>query len=186
MKSVMPSFVLAALLAPSAMPAQSYPIDCAILLCLGGGFPASAECSAAKIEVIRRVTPWPIEPPLQLWNCPLNAGAISLPNGGGSSNRLPSEILQYRSGIEVWQVQKTSTNSSGGRETSVNAVRYAYDADGDFVSSYVSVNSIPDWVNSAVFRHAGTSLGSTFGSVRGILLKLEDYAGEVSTDWVGY
>lgn len=53
--------------------AQAYPIDCAILLCLAGGWPASAECSAARAEFIRRITPWPVEPPLQIWRCPMGA-----------------------------------------------------------------------------------------------------------------
>lgn len=51
--------------------ASAYPIDCAILLCLAGGWPSSPECSAARATFIRRVTPWPIEPPLQIWRCPL-------------------------------------------------------------------------------------------------------------------
>ena len=52
--------------------AQSYSIDCAILICLSGGWAhPSAECTAARAEFIRRVTPWPIEPPLQIWNCPM-------------------------------------------------------------------------------------------------------------------
>ncbi len=50
----------------------AYPIDCAILLCLSGGWPASAECTAARAEFIRRITPWPIEPPLQIWRCPMS------------------------------------------------------------------------------------------------------------------
>ena len=54
-------------------PAKAYPIDCAILLCLSGGWPASAECAAAKAEFIRRITPWPIEPPLQIWRCPMGS-----------------------------------------------------------------------------------------------------------------
>lgn len=54
-------------------PAAAYPIDCAILLCLAGGWPGSAECTAARAEFIRRITPWPIEPPLQIWRCPMNA-----------------------------------------------------------------------------------------------------------------
>lgn len=52
------------------------PIDCAILLCMGSGFPSDGDgvCSAAKAEVVRRVTPNPhSEPPLQIWNCPLGA-----------------------------------------------------------------------------------------------------------------
>jgi len=57
----------------SANPAQAYPVDCAILLCLAGGWPASAECSHARAVFIRRITPWPIEPPLQIWRCPMGA-----------------------------------------------------------------------------------------------------------------
>lgn len=51
--------------------AQSYQIDCAILLCLSGGWPASVPCARARAEFIRRITPWPIEPPLQIWRCPM-------------------------------------------------------------------------------------------------------------------
>ena len=53
--------------------AKAYPIDCAILLCLAGGWPSSTECSAARAEFIRRITPWPVEPPLQIWRCPMGA-----------------------------------------------------------------------------------------------------------------
>lgn len=55
-------------------PAAAYPVDCAIFLCLAGGWPASAECAHAKAVFIRRITPWPVEPPLQIWNCPMRAG----------------------------------------------------------------------------------------------------------------
>ncbi|MEP3332302.1 hypothetical protein [Sedimentitalea sp.] len=53
--------------------AQAYPIDCAILLCLSGGWPASVPCARARAEFIRRITPWPVEPPLQIWRCPMEA-----------------------------------------------------------------------------------------------------------------
>jgi hypothetical protein len=56
-----------------SLPAMAYPVDCAILLCLAGGWPASAECAHARAVFIRRITPWPIEPPLQIWNCPMRA-----------------------------------------------------------------------------------------------------------------
>lgn len=59
----------------ASAPAAAYPIDCAILLCLAGGFPPSAECAAAKAVFIRRITPFPIEPPLQVWNCPMGVSA---------------------------------------------------------------------------------------------------------------
>lgn len=55
--------------------ADAYPVDCAILLCLAGGWPASAECSHARAVFIRRITPFPIEPPLQIWRCPMHVSA---------------------------------------------------------------------------------------------------------------
>lgn len=58
---------------PTSSRAQTYPIDCAILLCLSGGWPASVPCSRARAEFIRRITPWPVEPPLQIWRCPMGA-----------------------------------------------------------------------------------------------------------------
>ena len=61
-----------ALAALPATQARAYPIDCAIFLCLAGGWPSSADCVAAKAEFIRRITPYPVEPPLQLWRCPMN------------------------------------------------------------------------------------------------------------------
>lgn len=67
----------------AALPARSYPIDCAILICLAGGWPASEPCSQARTEFIRRITPWPIEPPLQIWRCPMR---VSL-DGQGSLSR---------------------------------------------------------------------------------------------------
>ena len=58
---------------PNQAQAQSYQIDCAILLCLSGGWPASVPCARARAEFIRRITPWPVEPPLQIWRCPMGA-----------------------------------------------------------------------------------------------------------------
>lgn len=62
---------LTATTSPSPVQAQTYAIDCAILLCLAGGFPPSVPCARARAEFIRRVTPWPVEPPLQIWRCPM-------------------------------------------------------------------------------------------------------------------
>lgn len=60
---------------------SAYPVDCAILLCLAGGWPASAECSHARAVFIRRITPWPIEPPLQIWRCPMGVALNEDPAG---------------------------------------------------------------------------------------------------------
>lgn len=73
-------------IAPVRAQAQTYQIDCAILLCLSGGWPASAPCARARAEFIRRITPWPIEPPLQIWRCPM----------GASFNASPADLNQTR------------------------------------------------------------------------------------------
>ncbi len=67
--------------------AQTYPIDCAILLCLSGGWPASVPCARARAEFIRRITPWPVEPPLQIWRCPMGA-SYSPGTDAGSEPRI--------------------------------------------------------------------------------------------------
>lgn len=66
---------------PKRTEAQSYQIDCAILLCLSGGWPASVPCARARAEFIRRITPWPVEPPLQIWRCPMGAAYPVDPDG---------------------------------------------------------------------------------------------------------
>lgn len=87
--------------------AQTYPIDCAILLCLSGGWPASAPCALARAEFIRRVTPWPVEPPLQIWRCPMGAtyqGQDSEAKGGHVYDILfegARPALQSRSGMDT-------------------------------------------------------------------------------------
>lgn len=76
-KKLFPSVAVALALVGVSLPiparAQTYPIDCAILLCLSGGWPASVPCARARAEFIRRITPWPVEPPLQIWRCPMGA-----------------------------------------------------------------------------------------------------------------
>lgn len=91
----------AVLIGPVSVPAQTYPIDCAILLCLAGGWPSSAPCARARAEFIRRITPWPIEPPLQIWRCPMGAsferdrdGPYSTPSVEVEFARSSSLLLQ--------------------------------------------------------------------------------------------
>ena len=68
-------------------PAHAYPIDCAIFLCLAGGWPNDPDCNAARAEFIRRITPMPVEPPLQLWRCPMGVAS-------GSSKLTPIQRLE--------------------------------------------------------------------------------------------
>jgi len=87
-KKVLPSVAVALTAIGFSLPiparAQTYPIDCAILLCLSGGWPASVPCARARAEFIRRITPWPVEPPLQIWRCPMGASYEIEPHLSGT------------------------------------------------------------------------------------------------------
>src|SRR6056297_3506337 len=79
---------------PTQARAQTSQIDCAILLCLSGGWPASVPCARARAEFIRRITPWPVEPPLQIWRCPMGA-SHELDRSPNDTERL-FEVLKRR------------------------------------------------------------------------------------------
>ncbi|MEM8971015.1 MAG: hypothetical protein AAGD43_02975 [Pseudomonadota bacterium] len=79
--------------------AQTYQIDCAILLCLAGGWPTSEPCARARAEFIRRITPWPVEPPLQIWRCPM--GASYKPGSDQSPSARFYQIYARRSDIPL-------------------------------------------------------------------------------------
>ena len=77
MKNFLPALFLSLGLSTTVTaPATAYPVECAILLCLAGSWPASVECAHARAVFIARITPWPIEPLLQIWNCPMRASFL--------------------------------------------------------------------------------------------------------------
>lgn len=180
----LPVIITATLLAPSA--ASAYPIDCAILLCLAGGFPASAECTAAKAEVIRRITPWPVEPPLQLWNCPMQAPAgIAVPSLG--SDGLTPETRQYRDAIEIYHIQYSHRKTHDDVHVDDGSKIGAYAADGSFSWQATSVNDVPDWVYDATGvdpQRISRKTGMMFW--RGVLMRSRDFRGVATTEWVPY
>lgn len=200
------SLTVASMLSPQD--AKAYPIDCAILLCMAGGFPASTECSAAKAEVIRRITPWPIEPPLQLWRCPLGISTqdaalagISVPQLGPDG--LTPEVRAYRDGIEIYHVRYTRV-TSGDENGSVqdDTVQGRYDREGNF--SWVNSSFVegPEWLSEipGATRRTITDddtpayLGprvvghenSARGRLRGIAMRYRDHEGTPYFEWVGY
>lgn len=62
-------------------PARAYDMDCAIMLCMAGGFPPSAVCSAAYTTMIWRITPYPALPPFGV--CTYSAVPVELGGPGG-------------------------------------------------------------------------------------------------------
>jgi hypothetical protein len=102
---------------PQETTAQTYPIDCAILLCLSGGWPASAPCARARTEFIRRITPWPIEPPLQIWRCPMGASF----DPGKDHHDLP-RIFDALIGAPIPLPQSFPAGEANARYTPTSAV----------------------------------------------------------------
>lgn len=190
-------------------PALAYPIDCAILLCLAGGFPASAECSAARAEFIRRITPWPIEPPLQLWNCPMRtSGGISVPGIGADG--LTADVRRYRDGIEIYHIQQYRHKRGGDNEFITDRTTAGkYQENGDFQWVAGSYQYGPAWLAEAtggytVPRSIGceddrrpvygqpcvpTVISTTNdhnGHIRGVFIRFQDHSGAYHIEGVRY
>ena len=186
--------------------AQAYPVDCAILLCLAGGWPASAECNHARAVFIRRITPWPIEPPLQIWNCPMGIAAHEplrgpIPrvwdaNGDTSANLAELILAQVIDGhadidisgtafdfvrsIRVWDVRYYEHRERG--ENGDCSERFfmrlgTYGTQGDFAWQNTQPGSAPTWVLPS--RRCGTWR-------RGVGVEWEDHEGNHGHEWVSY
>lgn len=137
------------LLVPPSGPLAAYPIDCAILLCLAGGWPANPHCDAARAEVVRRITPWPVEPPLQIWRCPMEAGAAldgslsSTENRGGGEEG--SDPFDLTLSIRVHHIRFHQRSTSEGQECHRrDASRVgSYGDDGEFRWEDAPARSVP-------------------------------------------
>lgn len=75
-----------------ARPASAYDMDCAIMLCMAGGFPPGAVCTAAYAEMIRRITPWPSQPPFGI--CSFATMSVK-PGGSGEVRDLDTSLPEY-------------------------------------------------------------------------------------------
>lgn len=198
-------------LAPA--PVAAYPIDCAILLCLAGGFPASTECMKAKAEMIRRITPWPIEPPLQLWRCPMGlpsdvADAIGHAAVSLGPDGLTPEVRQYRDAIEIYRINYVRGRVREGTEISDRTLVGNYqDADGEFIWARGSYREGPEWLAEAVggyrkpiYQSYGPDgnyervigyqndygRGYAGARLRAIVMRFQDYKGDYHTEAVHY
>ena len=190
--------VFAALLSiVSPQPAKAYQVDCAILLCLAGGWPASAECAHARAVFIRRITPWPIEPPLQIWRCPMgvsmNAPLQSRPSpvqivlaqvseGGGADIDISGFEFDFVRSIRVWDVRHYSHRERGrdddcSERYSINLGTYG--EQGDFSWQRITPAAAPAWVIPS--RRCSSS-----NSRRGVGVEWEDHEGNHGYEWVAY
>lgn len=187
--------VLVSLAAPQA--AKAYPVDCAILLCLAGGWPASAECTHARAVFIRRITPWPIEPPLQIWRCPMgismNAPMQSRPGlaqvfvaqasvGGGADIDISGIEFDFVRSIRVWDVRYYSHRRRGRDEGCSEQIYMrlgSYGEQGEFGWQYTSPERAPSWVLPSLQC-------SSSNWRRGVGVEWEDHEGNHGYEWVAY
>jgi hypothetical protein len=192
----------------TTQPAQAYPVDCAILLCLAGGWPASAECTHARAVFIRRITPWPIEPPLQIWRCPMGVAdrgplQSTAPRVWDASNQIgqslgqviPAQLVDggadidisglefdFVRSIRVWDVRHYS-HRERGRDDDCSE-RYTmrlgtYGVQGEFGWQGTIPAAAPQWVLPT--RHCSSSNWR-----RGVGIEWEDYEGNRGHEWVSY
>ena len=214
----MKPFALAAVAAscatiPTAVAA--YPIDCAIFLCMAGGFPASAECNAAKAEVIRRITPFPIEPPLQLWRCPMGASApankYSIPKPQLAVAKAPmfNSAAELPKSVRLWLAQEVQGFSAftteirviygyregAGAESLPHSTLKICDANSE--NCTISAERIPTnergnlVFNLPPYRHEASSYNTTVDVERvyqrGITIVYADYQGDLTVmPWIFY
>ena len=189
------------------MRAAAYQIDCAILLCLAGGFPLSAPCAAARTEMIRRITPWPIEPPLQLWRCPMRASMergdpltqstpveirylpplLNMPQDTPHYTELlpiyESQIEDYLTAIKVYNLRYSRSYSSRSDSCNVSARLEVgtYDRDGNFSwQRRAPISSSPSWVFNTSYTQCTTVW------FRGVGMEWKDHEGTKGTEVVKY
>ncbi len=204
------SFLIAAVMGAAfagvaSQPAAAYQIDCAILLCLAGDFPPSEPCTRAHAEIIRRITPWPIEPPLQLWRCPMRAGmpmsepvapqvteAVFTPKSSQKllGERPPEALLwqtfgedvtDYVMAIKVYDLTYRRRQNRDGDCIVTSSFRMGtYDRDWNFHWDRADLGMSPDWFFDTHYS------GCSEAWFRGVGMEWKDHEGTRGTETVNY
>lgn len=165
--------------------AEAYPIDCAILLCLAGGFPASAECSTAKTEFIRRITPFPIEPPLQIWRCPMSGGATFTPISTGKADiDVSGPAFDYIRSVRVFHIdyRRWETDTNEFCVVYDRTREGGYDNQGAFSWRETKISSLPEKIPKPT---VGTSICPTT-RIRGVGVEWLGSNGSAEHHFVSY
>lgn len=127
--------------------AAAYPVDCAILLCLAGGWPANAECKDARSVFIDRITPRDVEPPLQIWNCPMSASASGSSGAAkGADIDISGSEYDYVRSIRVFHIERARQWRTGkdncNRRSQVRAGLYG--DQGDYAWRSWDIEKLPE------------------------------------------
>lgn len=165
-----------------------YDIDCAISLCMAGGFPPSAVCVRAYRVMIRRITPWPSMPPFGV--CTYAKTPVSLGGPGGTADLDVSE-LEY-AWLRKTRVLWWSGNYYEGRD----GLGWSWSlrsCDGENRSCrYLSRGSgvsvpWPSSIRSENGQIITTFNSGKFGMVRAVMVEYGDYEGNMGhSNWFSY
>ena len=177
----------AILAAASTASAAAYPVDCAILLCLAGGWPAHPVCQHARAVFMARLTPWPVEPPLQLWRCPMGGGAaaVAASEAMGADIDISDPAFDPVRSIRVWDVRYHQRSTSEGQECYRNdrSRLGSYGPQGEFAWEEISAGAVPSRPGESSFDRPP---GCRTYRYRGIVVSWTDTEGRRSVEEVRY
>lgn len=186
---IMKKWILMSILAGVILPiqvnkARAYDMDCAIMLCMAGGFPPSAVCAAAFRVMIRRITPWPSLPPFGI--CTYLAVPVSLGGLGGKEDLdvSSSDYAWLKKARVLWWKSRREKERGGD-------ILYTWtlkSCDGENRSCrYISggYESRTPWPISIISENGQRIM--TLGSSRAVMIEYSDYDGAMDhSEWFRY
>lgn len=171
--------------------ALAYDIDCAIILCMAGGFPPGPVCSHAYQTMIQRITPIPVLPPFGV--CTFAAAPTSLGAPGQESElniSLPEyawlhriqihwfegRVFEDRNGDRRWSWSFRSCDRENiGCRNIIFENRSATPWPNAFVSDNDQVVPYPDPHKPGNFAH------------RVVMIEFGNYEGDIEhSEWISY
>ncbi|MGN7963924.1 hypothetical protein [Brucella sp. 22210] len=161
---------------------------------------------AAKAEVIRRITPIPVEPPLQVWRCPMKidpsvAAAIGMSASQINQAGYTKEVLDIQNGVEMYDITYRRRRDRDGETISESTKKGVYGND-RFDWARASYIKGPEWLaeatggyRSPVYAYGGRDQqirrkvgeeNANVSSFRTIVMRFKDYEGRYQTQTVPY
>jgi hypothetical protein len=169
----------------------AYDMDCAIILCMAGGFPSSAVCAHAYKTMIHRITPKPVLPPFGVCTFAAAPTSPSAPRQESELNiSLPEYAWLHRIRIHwfegrafedrngdrrwSWSFRSCDRENSGCRNI-IFENRSAMPWPNSFVSDNDQIVPFPDPHNSGNFAH------------RAVMIEFGNYEGDIEhSEWISY
>ncbi|PHS19442.1 MAG: hypothetical protein COA78_00180 [Blastopirellula sp.] len=171
--------------------ARAYDIDCAIMLCMAGGFPPSAVCAHAYRTMIWRITPWPSLPPFGI--CTYAAVPVALGGPGGIGEldtSLPDYAWLNRTHV-IWFTGRSYESREESRQW--NWTIRSCDRENRTCRNILQVyGSHTPWPATFVAEGGqviAMPIGRGYGSfsVRSIMVEFGDYEGNMDhSEWFSY